>query len=91
MAEQKLGHVAMTLELTPTEKRLYALLESGEHCVDADLIAVIDSLAKLNDLRYHMCNMRTKLRASGVNGTVVREGDGYRLVAYVASSDANKI
>ena len=67
-------------ELTPTESRLWAVLQDGKpHPLD-ELVKVIDEYAGEATLRMHMSNIRTKMLAVGTTMPVCRNGAYQRAV-----------
>lgn len=54
------------MHLTPTERKLAALLADGQPHTRREIHALIcDSLDPLSNIRQHVCNLRAKLKGQG--------------------------
>jgi hypothetical protein len=69
--------------LTATERRIWELLSDGELHPHVDLLACIDPLATLNNLKPHLSRLRRKLPDGWDIVSVQRNGrPGYRVVIH---------
>jgi len=72
--------------LTPTQKRMLAVLQDGEPHDPIELHECLeDELADMVNVRVHVSALRKRLRAAG-RDVVSREGC-YRLVRLIASGE----
>lgn len=78
----------LTRTLTPTESRIYTLLQDGEWHPKAELKALLsDDMAGPSALSVHMTNLRAKLPARLILLCVAsgNRGFGYRLARHLVT------
>lgn len=70
-----------TINLTPTQQKLWNALEDGKPHPRKELAKLIDEQCDLNNLAAQMSYLRTKMRQKGAE-TVICENGCYRRVEY---------
>ena len=83
----------MKLNLTPTEQRLFDLLEDGKPHKPEVLLPLIDELADRNTLYVHLCRLRAKLRPHDeeiVAQSLGKGGIAYRRMKVITTLDGHR-